>query len=298
MNYFLNNFSEWKRKNIKKSFTLEPRYFYWCNTLLEYAIRLFTWSGLPESIPQHEIEFATLTHGYGVFVKKANGEWIAPFNYARNGITDYYDIFTHVNFSTPLSANGNREIGKTAIIVPNNSLKMSLMPKIQSYATILAHVDISLICELVNDRQSVLNESINNSQADKANTYLDRLYNGEISTIINTGFDVLKFTDLNKRSQGEVEKLIVIRNKVLQAYLEEIGIRKQQEKKERMISDEATGNIEMLKLNISDMLECRQKSAQQFSEILGKEITVTCNIDYLNSVENSVDIVEKGVEKE
>lgn len=288
---FLENFKEWRIKNIKKGFTIEPSYFYWCNALLEYAIRLFTWGNLPESLPQHEIEFATLTHGYGVIVEN-KGEYIAPFNYSRNGVTNYYDMFTHVNFSTPISTGYNAEIGKNAIIVPNNSLKMPLTPKIQRYATLLAHTDISIICELVNNRQSSLIETINQSESDKANIYFNRLYNGDLSTIVNKGFEMLKINDMTKRSQSEVEKLIVIRNKLLQAYLEEIGIKKQTEKKERMITDESISNNEMLKLNISDMLECRQKAADEFNKISGLNVSVKCNIDYLSSVENSVDIVE------
>ena len=293
---FLENFKEWRIKNIKKGFTIEPSYFYWCNALLEYAIRLFTWENLPESLPQHEIEFSTLTHGYGVIVEN-KGEYIAPFNYSRNGVTNYYDMFTHVNFSTPISTGYNAKIGKNAIIVPNNSLKMPLTPKIQRYATLLAHTDISIVCELVNNRQSSLIETINQSESDKANIYFNRLYNGDLSTIVNKGFEMLKINDMSKRSQSEVEKLIVIRNKLLQAYLEEIGIKKQTEKKERMITDESISNNEMLKLNISDMLECRQKAADEFNKISGLNVTVKCNIDYLETVENSVDIVESG-EKE
>ena len=44
------------------------------------------------------------------------------------------------------------------------------------------------------------------------------------------------------------------------------------------------------------MLECRQKAAEEFNKISGLNVSVKCNIDYLSSVENSVDIVEKEVE--
>lgn len=288
--YFLSNFSEWTKKNIKKSMLLEPSYFYWCNNLLEYAIRLFTWEGLPESIPQHELEFAVLNRGYGVVVLSNKGEWLAPFDYSCEGITNYYDMFTHVNFTTPLTF-GRREFGKNSVLVPNNSLKMPLSFKIQRYATMLAHIDVSIINELVNDRNSALIEAINGSQAEQGNIYLNRLYNGDVSTVINKGFEMLKFSDINRRTQSEVEKLIVVRNKTLQAYLEEIGIKKQTEKKERMITDESISNNEMLKLNISDMLECRQKSAEEMSELMKRKISVKSNIDYL-SEGKEVDINE------
>lgn len=290
MNYFLKNFKLWTKKNIKKSMTLEPSYFYWCNTLTEYAIRLFTWHGLPKNLPQHEIEISLLTHGFAsiVLTEKTKNKWISPFNISREGITDYYDIFTHINYATPLHF-GKAKIGESAIIISNNSLKMPLLPKIQRYAALLAHAEVSMVSELVNDRNSVLYEAINGKQADKVNLYQTRLYNGEFDTLVNSGYATIKTTDLNKRSNGECEKIWIVRNKILQAFLEEIGIKKASEKKERMITDETNGNDEMLRLNLSDMLECRQKAASEFMELMklltpeiAGEVTVSCNIDYLS----------------
>lgn len=297
MNYFLKNFRLWRKKNIKKGMTLEPSYFYWCNTLMEYCIRLFTWDGLPESIPQHEIELSAFSHGYATVVQIGADRWIAPFDVSREGITDYYDIFTHVTYATPLHT-GRCKIGENAIIIPNNNLKMPLLPKIQRYATLLAHCDISICCEMVNDRQSVLYEAISGKQADKVKLYQDRLYEGEFETIVNAGLDSIKVTDLQKRSSGEIEKLIVSRTKIMQAFFEEIGIRKSQDKKERMITDEATGNDEMLKLNITAMLEARQKASKEMSVLMGREITVRCNIDYLRSEEGKeVDVPDASVDQ-
>lgn len=282
MNYFLNNFKIWKKKNIKRGMTVEPSYFYWCNTLLEYCIRLFTWHGLPDDLPQHEIELSAFTHGMAFVVKIGDDKYISPFNFGREGITDYYDIFTHINYSTPLHT-GKAKIGEKAILIPNNALKMPLMPKIQRYATLLAHNDISISCELVNTRNSVLFEAISGKQAEKAKVYQDRLYNGEMETIVNAGLDSIKVTDLQKRSTGEIEKLLVARSKLLQAFFEEIGVKKSAEKKERMITDEAEGNEKMLTLNLTSMLESRQKAASELSKFMGLEITVTSNIDYLIS---------------
>lgn len=283
MNYFLNNFKEWKRKNIKKSMTLEPSYFYWCNTLIEYVVNLFKWDGLPETIPPHEIEMACICHGYGTFVKLPDNTWIAPFENSRNGITDYVDMFNNVQFTTPLHF-GNRTFGKNAVLVPNTPLKMPLLPKIQRYSTILAHIDVSLIVELVNDRNSVLFEAITGKQAGQAKTYQDRLYHGEFETLINQGFQTIRTTDLNKRSNGELEKIIIARNKIFQAFLEEIGIKKTNEKKERMISDEATADDEMLAFNISDMFECRKKSAIEFNNLSGFSVSVNPNYQLISDL--------------
>lgn len=298
MNYFLKNFSEWTRKNIKKGMTLEPSYFYWCNTLIEYAVNLFKWDGLPESIPPHEIEMACICHGYGTFVKLPNNKWIAPFENSRNGITDYYDIFTNIQFTTPLHF-GNRTFGKNAVLVPNTSLKMPLLPKIQRYATILAHIDVSFVVELVNDRNSVLFEAMTGKQAGKAKAYQDRLYNGEFETLVNSGLEMLRVTDLNKRSNGELEKILVSREKVIQAFLEEIGIKKTNDKKERMITEEATADDELLTFVISDMWECRKKAAEEFNSLAGYAVSVYPNYKLISETiqKNEIKSQEESTEE-
>lgn len=277
MNYFLNNFPEWRKKNIRKSMTLEPSYFYWCNTLLEYTIHLFTWNGLPETIPSHEIEMACICNGYGSIVRLSNDTWVAPFENNRVGITDYYDMFTSVNFTTPLHY-GKRTIGKDAILIANTSLKMPLLPKIQRYATLLAHTDVSICCELVNDRETKLFQAINGKSADKCNLYQSRLYNGEFETIVNSGLETITVTELNKRSQGEIEKLLVVRSKLLQAFFEEIGLKKSSEKKERMITDETIANDDLLKYSINDMFISRQKAADEMRALCGWDVNVKCNV--------------------
>ena len=83
-----------------------------------------------------------------------------------------------------------------------------------------------------------------------------------------------------------------LRSNILAAYLEEIGIKKAQNKREREITQEVAADDPMLKLNISDMLEVRQEGWKLFNEKTGHNVEVTCNIDYL-SEGREVDINEK-----
>lgn len=264
----------------KKSMTFAPSYRYWVNTLLEYPMRLFTYKGLPETIPAHVVDIMSFLRGYTGIVQLGSGKWIAASDTSLHGVTDYYDIFEKMHFSTPLHF-GDRTIDKNAFVIRNTSLMQPLMPKIERYATLLSHADISLICELVNLRETDVVEAITENAAKSADRQAEARYNGELMTLVNEGFAMLRHNFVPQKSQNENMRIWDLRNNILGAYLEEIGIKKAQNKREREISQEVAADDPMLKLNISDMLEVRQEGWKKFNEKTGYNVEVTCNIDYL-----------------
>lgn len=297
---YLNQWSNW-RNYSRERIKFECSFNYWRETLLEYCTRLFTWGGLPNSIPQHEIELTAFIQGYAPLVKLANGDWICAISSGMYDVTDYPDEFKKLTFATPLHF-GERTIGKTAVIVKNNTLKSSLIPKIERYATLLAHAEISTICELVNDRAQNIIECMSTIHKDGAQAFLDSLYDGDINAFLNMGFAGIKITPVQTRTNAEGARAWDTRNNILCAFFEEIGIRKTENKRERMITNEINADNEMLYLNLSDMLESRQNAAQEFNRITGMNVTVKCNIDYnvdvdnANGGENNVSTAEKNVQ--
>ena len=280
------------KKRIKSEMTFMPCFKYWQRVLLEYACRLFSYEGLPESIPAHEIDLIAYMAGYCPLVTVGNNgklDWIAANSSGMFGLTDYYDMFTKLNFATPLHY-GERTIDKNCIIIPNNSLKTPLITRINHYATLLAHTDISLVAELVNDREIDVMEAINASSAESMQEQFSKRYDGIPSVIVNKGFSQFRHNFLSGRSQEQSEKLWQLRNNIIGGFLEEIGIKKSMDKKERQITSEIQADDEMLTLNISDMLECRQQAFERFAELSGYQVKVTCNIDYTNYTEGGVDI--------
>lgn len=293
---YLDDYAEHLYKWRKKQFTFNPSYRYWVNTLLEYPMRLFTYEGLPETIPAHVVDIMSYLRGYAGIVKLASGDWICASETSLNGVTDYYDIFKNITFSTPLHF-GQRTIGKTGFIIRNTSLMQPLMPKIERYAMLLSHADISLVCELVNLRETDVIEAITEQAAKSADMQAQKRYDGEIMTLVNDGFAMLRHNFVPSKSQQENIRLFDLRNDILGAYLEEIGIKKAQKKREREVVSEVAADEPMLKLNISDMLEVKQKDWEKFNTATGHNVKVTCNIDYLSQEGREVDINANTIQK-
>lgn len=279
----IENFFKQYKTLVKAQFEFMPCFEYWKKVLFEYSVRLFNYENLPETIPAHEIDTIAFLKGYCPIVEVVNNgraEWIAAYSSGMFGLTDYFDIFKKVNFNTPLHF-GERTIGENAVIIPNTSLKIPLIWKIEHYAAQLAHVDLSLIAELVNDREVDYMEAINTAAAEAAKEVYNARYNGNPKAIVNKGFAQFKHNFISARSQDQSEKLWELRNNILAGYLEEIGIKKSFDKRERQITSEIQADDKMLSLNISDMLEVRQKAFEEFNALTGSNVKVTCNIDYL-----------------
>lgn len=281
----------------RREMEFNPSYRYWVNTLLEYPMRLFTYKNLPETIPAHVVDIMKYIRGYAAIVQLASGDWICASETSLNGVTDYYDIFKKVTFSTPLHF-GSRTIGKTAFIIRNTSLMQPLMPKIERYATLLSHAEISLVCELVNLRETDVVEAITEQAAKAADKQARDRYNGKLMTLVNEGFAMLRHNFVPGKSQQENMRIWDLRSNILGAYLEEIGIKKAQSKREREISQEVAADDPMLKLNISDMLECSQKGWSEFNEVTEHNVEVTCNIDYLSQEGRQVDLDDNSIESQ
>ena len=288
----LKNFDKWQVKQAEKEMLFPMSLAYWRETLLEYCCKLFTWQGLPDTIPAHEIEMGLFINGYNSIVKLNNGDWISAVSSGLVGVTDYYDIFTDITFATPLHY-GNRKIGKNCVVIRNNTLMHSLLPKINRYAIMLAHAEISTVAELVNDRESNIFEVMSDVHADGVREYQKQLYNGELAICQNKAFSGVRVTPTANKSIGESTKAWDARNNILTAFFEEIGIKKNAQKRERLITDEVNASDEIRKLNLSDMLDTRQRGADELNKLTGWNITVKCNIPTVEDVDTETGTTEK-----
>lgn len=255
-------------------------YNYRVNQLLEYMMKLFSYKKLPESIPDHEIDLYLYLYGHAGVVKTPEGKLIAVVPMMSDP-TDYLDVFKKFTWATPLH-NGQAYIAKTGIVIDNTKLHNSSYPLIHTTAARLAHIDTTVICSLVNGRDTVAIKAISQKFAHDAESYQRQKYNGNPSFIVDRGFSTIEFEDCKTEKNFNIRELIDSTNVILSEFYENIGINKTVEKRERMISAEADSNKELLKLNIMNMFECRKAGIAEVNKLFGTNIEVECNVDISN----------------
>lgn len=273
MFYYLDNCENFNTKKTNKP-QFQLKYRYWVNWLFLFMAKLFTWENIDFS--QKEIESRLIFNGFCGF-NYVKGELI-PVDANLFGITDFYDEFTNYNWVTPKN-NGTCVIGLDGIIIENTPFRMSAYPIIDRYATLLAHTEITFINALVNGRANKTYVANTDKVAENVRKYVNGLYDGKINPIVDNSFNAIQILQNDEKSLERVKDIYDTLNNILVSFYEEIGVRKNTEKKERQITNEITSNDGLLKLNIKDMFESRLKACEDINNMFGTNITVKCNVD-------------------
>ena len=84
---------------------------------------------------------------------------------------------------------------------------------------------------------------------------------------------------MKTQNSMNVREIIDTQQLILSEFWESIGVLKMNEKRERMTAAETTPNSGLLKLNISNMLNCRKAGAEAINKMFGTSVSVKCNVD-------------------
>ena len=106
--------------------------------------------------------------------------------------------------------------------------------------------------------------------------------------------DVIK--SINTDAPFIADKVMEYKKQIWNEALEFLGINTlQTEKKERLITDEASSNNELINLNLQSMLIPRQEAAEQFNKLFGltgdKAISVRVRSDLYNIIKQEESII-------
>ena len=292
---FLNKYNICNIKSKKHGYSMYYRY--WRDILFEYACKIFSYTGeIAEKIPAKEIEIMLLTNGKAGFHYLSNGNFVVSY-INLYGITDYYNIYSNYNYKTPIESE-SREIGKDGVLIENNSLRNGILETIHAYACQLAHYDVSIIVDTINERETAAYTAITSQHAQAVRDYRSKVYEGKLDALVDEGFSTVEIRDLMNKSgsSGRIRELIDCKNETLNGFLELIGVKRANTKRERTITDEVGANNSLLKLNIRDMFESRKKGLAEVERVFGISGNVICNVD----LEDDGDMTEErgGVENE
>ena len=175
---FLTKYQEKLILKNEESINQVPYSFeYWKDMLFAKCVKLFEWKGLPEGIPQKEIEIRCILEGFCGFVDDNKLGFMVASG-SLSGPTQYWDEFTQFTYAAPKAAGGTKTIGKNAVIIANSTLRNSLMPTIEKYASLLAHCDATMKCALVNLRYTDLLRAEDDGTAESVKAAHKAMYKG------------------------------------------------------------------------------------------------------------------------
>lgn len=256
---------------------------------------MFVWDGLPDSIPQKEIE-RLLQVGGNCFVTEVDGTLYA-LQGAKGGEPDVYDrptIYTVANVA--LQLNRNYDIQKDGVLVENDSNGKSLLPILGKYAVLMTDAQISLNTASILSRITMLISASDDKTKASAELFLQKILNGDFSIIGESAF--LKGVQLQTAPTSNtnyITQLIELVQYYRASMCNDLGLNANYNmKRERLNMGETSMNIDLLLPYVDDMLRERQTAAKKINEMYGTTVTVELNSSWALNRESYVSELENA----
>lgn len=260
----------------------------WRKLLYSKIENIFLYDNLPKEIPKRLFNLMLFRTGKAVFYKIGEKYTVQPFSY--NDILNWYYVPLKGRVVNPYLPVGHQN---WEFNIEDECIIYNSSPDIQNYrqfsmtadlifktANQLAENDISYYCIQRNSRLIALFTAQTDLQKREMDKIIDKMYEGE-SDITMTE-DLISHVQANPLSQNStrnsITELIEFQQYILANFYHSFGINSNYNlKREQLNSDEINVNQEVLRLNIEDMLKCREDGVEKINEKFGLNITVRLN---------------------
>lgn len=259
---------------------------YWFNKLLNIMLQIFEYDGLPSSIPKRELEIPLLLDGYvGVFNNDKYGlvaSRIEPY-----GQDKYYNPIAYT-YAQPELGGGNIKIGIDGVIIYNSELQHNAYEFdtdggaytfLKRYARMLADIDSTISNYMVDIRDTEYAVAKNDAIKKSLEAYFLSKQAGK-RTVITDDLIMSAFESIQRpqrSSSDRINDLLLAKDKILEQFWRDLGVRFSNQKKAQVTEDEVEANTQLLVLSKDDMLEERKAGYDRVNDLFGTSITVKIN---------------------
>ena len=243
--------------------------------MLARTLQMFEYTGLPETIPQKELERLLQVKGYAFITE--HEEEIYAFSGGLGGKPGVYGEHTEIVIANPaLSFNKTLNLEKDGVLISNDDMRQGLIPLISRYATILNENEITMILSTINKRVNNLISVSDDNTAVSAKQYLKNLEEGNIGFIMESRlYESLKSKSVSETNSNRLIDLIELQQYIKASLYNEIGLNSNYNmKRERLIKPEVEMNISSIYPLVDNMLHCREEAIEKINKVYGTSITV------------------------
>lgn len=243
--------------------------------MLTRTLQMFEYNGLPETIPQRELERLLQVQGYA-FITEYEGKLYA-FTGGLGGQQGVYGEPTEIVIANPaLSFNKTLNLEKDGVLINNDDMRQGLIHLISKYATILNENEITMILSTINKRVNNLISVSDDNTAVSAKQYLKDLEDGNIGYIMESRlYESLKAKTISENNSTRLVDLIELQQYIKASLYNELGLNSNfNMKRERLLKPEVEMNTSSIYPLVDNMLHCRQEAVEKINDMYGTSITV------------------------
>lgn len=242
------------------------------------SVTMFHYTGLPETIPQEELEKLLQFNGY-CCIAEVDGSLYA-LNGSLGGEGDAYNRPTTCTVANPaLKLSKTFKIDEDCIIINSDSMYMGLTPLFEKYCTMLNESDITIILATINKRIQMLISANDDNTVESAKQFIKDIENGKLGVVAETKlFDSLKVNNTANNNNVNLKDLFEMNNYLKASMYNEIGLGSNNNmKREQLTVSEIESNTDSYYPLVDNMLMCRRKALDKINEMFGTDIQVEFN---------------------
>lgn len=262
-------------------------YDYWYFKLLDLIMNMFEYRNLPAGISKRDLELNLLITGHATIISKKDGTMFTPLT-SLYGYDEYYQP-TKAVFANPVVITSKEyTIGEDCTVVYNNSLQDSIFyvkadsglnTFIQRYARQLADIESTINIYTVNSRLTSIPVSNDNAVMESLKSFFKNLTIGKRAIVSDSSIiENFRNVDINRTGiKDGVNDWLIARDKILEQFYRDLGIRMTNQKKAQVNTDEVESNDQLLLISSDDMLKARKKGYEETNNMFGTNIEVRLN---------------------
>ena len=292
---------------IDNAIVNDRTYFDYLERFKKIALSMFEWVNLPKSMNAMYLEKCLYYLGQATFLKdekygyintraSSNG-YINIYGYPTSFNCWSYDYNSNRKLYSGLNDNTENKEFEECILVQNNWDRVPTANTLELFAYRLYEAEQSAMTNIKAQKTPILILTDEKQRLTMENLYSQ--YDGNKPVIFGdkNNLDDNKLKSINTEAPFVADKIMEYKKEIWNEALTFLGINNiMLEKKERLISDEANQNNELINLNLQSYLAPRQEACRQFNEKYGlngtdKEISVRVRSDLHNIIKNMESVV-------
>lgn len=269
--------------------------------MLNRTQKIFKWEGLPETIPQRDLEMLLQNNGFAIFAEFEGN--IYAFNGGLGGEPDvYYEPTKAIVANPALKMNKEYTIDEDCVVMRNDSLMVGLLPLLCRYCSQLVETDISINLASFNSRIISLISANDDKTKASARQYISDIIAGKPGIIDESAFiDSIKAQPYGSNTNSNIISLLEMHKRTFANMYNELGLRDSGEgKRESLNEAEIQSSDQILLPLIDDMLYERELACDLINKMFGLSVSVSLDSsweDLKEEIEEEHELVEAEIEE-
>lgn len=243
--------------------------------MLDRTQQMFSWEGLPDTIPSRMLEVYLQTNG-NVCITEVKGDLYAFTGGPGGEPSPYYQPTIYTVANPALKFDKSLVIGQDCEIILSDSLYQGLIPMMRRYATGIVEAELSIYVALINSRLVDVFESKDDRGKIAFDKMIQDVVDGKLSVVSVKSLDgVMKAFPYTTSTARTLTDLIEITQYLKASWFNELGLNANYNmKRESINSGESQLNNDALLPLVDDMLNQRKEGAERVNKMYGTNISV------------------------